>query len=222
MGDLLAQVAFYGLAAAVAAPVAAVVTALILGKSERPVPSAVVFTAGAAVLDVLVTVLFLWALGDTFDNGGDAGAYVDVALGLIFGALGIKAIFSTDSPEDAAARRARADRIAQAKFATLFAAGLAVQVINADALAVFLGGIKEVAEANVSTGQAVIAALVCLICMLIPYYGPVVLYVVSPARASARLGQMIEWMLGNSRALEIWIGLAFGAVFLAKGIGGLA
>jgi threonine/homoserine/homoserine lactone efflux protein len=221
MGDLLAQVVLYGLAAAVAAPVAAVVTALILGKSARPVPSAVVFTAGAATLAVLVTVVFLWALGGSFDSGGDAGAYVDVGLGVIFGALGIKAIFSHDSPEDVAARRARADRIAQAKFATLFAAGLAVQIVNADALAVFLGGIKEVAEANVSNGQATIAVLVCLACMLIPYYGPVILYVASPARASARLAEMIEWMLGHSRALEIWIGIAFGAIFLAKGIAAL-
>jgi len=57
--------------------------------------------------------------------------------------------------------------------------------------------------------------------MLIPYYGPLVLYLVSPARAKTRLAQMIEWMLGNSRKLEIWIGLAFGILFLVKGIGGL-
>jgi hypothetical protein len=29
--------------------------------------------------------------------------------------------------------------------------------------------------------------------------------------------QMIERMLGTSRAFEIWLGLAFGAVFLAAG-----
>jgi len=104
----------------------------------------------------------------------------------------------------------------------LFAAGLAVQVINADALAVFLGGVKEVAEANVSSGEVAIAVLVSLMCMLIPYYGPLVLYAASPARASARLAQMIEWMLAHSRTLEIGIGLLFGALFLAKGTSELA
>jgi cadmium resistance protein CadD (predicted permease) len=221
MAALLGQVVLYGLAAALAAPVAAVVTALILGKSTRPVPSALVFTAGAAALNALVAVVFLWAFGESFDGGGDAGAYVDVALGAIFAGLGIKAIFSKDSPEGDASRRARADQIAQAKFATLFVAGLAVQVVNADALAVFLGGVKEVAEANVDAGQATIAVVVSLACMLIPYYAPVILYLVSPARANARLGQMIEWMLGHSKALEISIGLAFGAIFLVKGIGAL-
>jgi threonine/homoserine/homoserine lactone efflux protein len=221
MGDLLVQVVFYGLAAAVAAPIAAVVTALILGKSKRPVPSSAVFVAGAASLDALVAVVFLWAFGDSFDSGGNGGAYVDVALGAIFAAFGVKSIFSKESPEGDAARRARAEKIAQAKLVTLFAAGLAVQVINADALAVFLGGIKEVAQANVSSGQATIAVLVCLACMLIPYYAPMIIYLASPARANTLLGRMIEWMLGNSRALEIWIGLAFGAIFLAKGIGEL-
>src|SRR5215213_10748061 len=162
MADLLGQVVFYGLAAALAAPVAAVVTALILGTSPRPIPSAVVFTAGAAALDALVAVAFLWAFGGSFDSGGDVGPYVDVALGAIFAGLAIKAIFTKESPEAAASRRARADRIAQAKFATLFAAGLAVQVVNADALAVFLGGVKEVAEANVGTGQATVAVVVSL------------------------------------------------------------
>lgn len=165
--------------------------------------------------------MFLLAFGDSFDGGGDAGAYVDVALGVIFAGLGVKAIFAKESPEGEAARRARADRIATPKFAILFAAGLAVQVVNADALAVFLGGVKEVADADVGTGQAAIAVIVSLACMLIPYFGPVSLYLVSPARANARLGQMIEWMLGQMKALEIWIGLAFGVIFLVKGIGAL-
>jgi len=67
MAALIGEVVFYGLAAALAAPVAAVVTALILGRSNRPVPSAIVFTAGAASLDVVVAVLFLWALGDSLN-----------------------------------------------------------------------------------------------------------------------------------------------------------
>ena len=39
MGSLLVQVAIYGLAAALAAPIGIVVSALILGKSTRPLPS---------------------------------------------------------------------------------------------------------------------------------------------------------------------------------------
>jgi hypothetical protein len=48
MGELILNVLPYGLAAAAAAPIVAVVTALILAHSERPLLSAWVFTAGAA------------------------------------------------------------------------------------------------------------------------------------------------------------------------------
>jgi threonine/homoserine/homoserine lactone efflux protein len=161
MTEPIGQIVFYGLAAALAVPIVAVVTALILGKSGWPI--ALTFTAGAATFDILVALLFLWALGETFDSAGDASAYVDVGLGVIFGALGIKAIFSADSPDADAARRGRAQQIAGAKLLALFGAGLAVQVINADALAVFLDGIKQVAKANVSSGQGTVAILICLV-----------------------------------------------------------
>jgi len=47
---LLAQLVFYGLAAAVAAPVAAAVSAVILSKSNCASVGALVFTAGALLL----------------------------------------------------------------------------------------------------------------------------------------------------------------------------
>lgn len=86
MGSLLVQVAIYGLAAACAAPVAAVVSAVILGKSARPVISTWTFVAGAAFLDVVFAAVILAA--DLFENGGDAGAIVDVGLGVLFVAMG--------------------------------------------------------------------------------------------------------------------------------------
>ena len=79
---LLAQLVFYGLAAAVAAPVAAAVSAVILSKSNRAVVGALVFTAGALLLDVVIVVVVL--ASGAFDDGGDAGAYLDVLLGVLF------------------------------------------------------------------------------------------------------------------------------------------
>ena len=71
MTGLVAQLVLYGLAAAAAAPIAAVVSALILGKSKTPLPSAFTFVAGAALLDAIVVVVFfvLVALGDPGQRG---------------------------------------------------------------------------------------------------------------------------------------------------------
>ena len=216
MSSLLVQVALYGVAAAFAAPIAVVVSALILGKSRRPIVSGWTFAFGAAFLDVVFAVAIL--ASGAFDSGGDAGAYVDVGLGVIFAALGLFAVFGTESPEKDAARQARAEGIATAKLGKLFVAGILVQVINFDAIAVFGGALKEIAAADVTTGQVILATLFGLALMLSVYYGPALVYMLSPARASKLLGRRTEWILGNSRMLEIVVGLGFGAVFLWKGL----
>lgn len=219
MGSLLAQVALYGLAAAAAAPVAAVVSALVLGKSSRPLLGVWTFVAGAAFLVVGFSVVVL--ASGAFDDGGDAGAYVDVGLGVLFLGMGMMALFGSESPEKDAARRARAESIATASLGKLFLAGLAVQVINFDAIAVFGGALKEIAAANVSSGQALAAFLFGLALMLTVYYVPALIYMLDRERATAVLGRMSAWIIGHARMLEIVVGAGFGTVFLAKGLAAL-
>ena len=216
MASLLVQVAIYGLAAAFAAPIAIVVTALILGKSTRPVLGAWTFVAGAAFLDVVFAAVILAA--DLFEEGGDAGAIVDVGLGVLFVAMGLLAVFQAESPERDAARRARAEQIATAKLSTLFLAGILVQVINFDAIAVFGGALKDIGEADLTTGEEVFATAFGLAIMLSVYYVPVLIYMIAPKRAVPLLGRMTEWIVANSRTLEMVVGLGFGAYFLAKGL----
>jgi hypothetical protein len=216
VASLLAQVALYGLAAAVAAPIATVISALILGESKRPLLSAWTFTAGAAFLDGVVLVIVL--ASGIFSDGGDAAAYFDVGLGVIFATIGVLAVFSSDSAEKEVARQARAERIATAGPATLLTAGIFVQVVNFDALALFGGAVKEVAAADVTTAEAAAALLFGLALMLSVYYLPALVYAVAPARASRLLGGLTRWILRNSRAVEIATGIGFGALFLWKGL----
>jgi Sap, sulfolipid-1-addressing protein len=103
----------------------------------------------------------------------------------------------------------------------LFAAGILVQIINFDAIAVFGGAAKEIAEADVTTGEAVFALLFGLAIMLIVYYGPALVYVLVPGRSAVLLGRMTDWIVGNSRAIEVVVGLGFGAYFLWKGLSAL-
>jgi hypothetical protein len=150
MADLLLQMALYGLAAAAVAPIAIVVGALVLGRSKRPVASVWTFAAGAFVLDALI-VNIAWAVFGSADlsSGGDASAIIDTVLGTLFLTLGVVAVFAHDSPEKDAARRARADRVATAPLATMFVPGVLVQIINADAIAVFASRQVEIATGTV-------------------------------------------------------------------------
>ena len=88
MSGLLVDVAIYGLAAAFAAPIAAVVSALILGVSKRPVASAWTFVAGAAFLDVSFSAVML--ASGLLDVSSDARAWIDTGLGVLFLVMGIE------------------------------------------------------------------------------------------------------------------------------------
>jgi hypothetical protein len=215
---LLGQLLLYGLAAAAAAPIAAVVTAFILGKSTRPLASSAAFVAGAAFLCVVFAVVVLALLGSAFESGGDAGAYVDLGLGAVFLVLGILAIFERESPEKDASRRARVERLASAPITTLLGAGIVVQVINFDALAVMGGGLKEIAAAGIAGSGEVLAVAFLIAVTLSPYYAPAVVFAVSPARARPALARMTEWILAHSRVIEIVVGIGFGLIFGLKGL----
>jgi threonine/homoserine/homoserine lactone efflux protein len=218
MGTLFTQLLLYGGAAAFAAPAAAVVTAFILGKSARPLTSAVAFVVGAALLDIAVAVVLLVLLGDRFGEESDAGAYVDIVLGVIFLAIGVLAVFQHESREKEEAQRKRVERLAVAGLGTMAAAGLVVQIINIDAIAVMSGGLKELAEAALGGVAAAFAVAFLLLVMLIPYYGPALVFLVARARARPMLERMTDWIVAHSRALEMGTGFGFGALFLVKGL----
>jgi hypothetical protein len=219
MGSLLAQMALYGLAAAAAAPIALVLSALILAQSKRPVASVWLFSAGAALLDVVVIAiaLVLYNASD-LQSGGDGSAILDCLLGALFLGVAIMAVFSHESPEKDAKQRERAMRIASAPPPRMLVMGIVVQVINIDAIAVFGVGVKEVAVADVSTAEAAVAILFGLALLLLGYYGPVVMFQLFRARAEPMLRAMSEWIMGHARPLEIVTGGVLGLVFLAKGL----
>jgi hypothetical protein len=54
--------------------------------------------------------------------------------------------------------------------------------------------------------------------MLSVYYVPVVFYMINPKRAVPLVGRVTAWIMGNSRMIEVVVGLGFGVYFLAKGL----
>lgn len=223
MGSLLVSLVPYGLAAAAAAPAAAVFAALVLSQAKRPVVAGWVFVAGAAGFDALFAVIVLAALNAVgADSTSDIGDWIDVILGILFLLLGLSAVFTKDSPEKDEKRRARATDLASSDLKKLVVVGIIVQIVNADALAVSAGGLKEITAADVSTLDAVLAVVFLYALVLVVYYLPVVMYAISPTRAAPLLKSFSEWLFGHSRPVEIVTGLALGGVFLVKGLIALA
>ena len=85
-------------------------------------------------------------------------------------------------------------------------------------IAVFGGALKDIGEADISTGQEIVATLFGLAIMLSVYYVPVLIYMIDRKRAEPMLARMTDWIMGNLRMIKIVVGLAFGIYFLAKGL----
>ena len=184
--------------------------------------SGVAFVSGAVFLDVVFAIIILIiAEAAGVDSGsGDLGAIVDTILGAVFVVLGVVAVFAKPSPEKEAAQRLRIEGFASAGFASLFKLGLAVQLINSDALVVYAAGLKEIplAEPPPGIGAVVVVLVVFLLIMLVPYHLPIVLQVVAPRSSQRILGGMTEWLLARTRLIEIVVGLGLGGIFLFKGL----
>ena len=183
----------YALGAMLAAPIVLVVSAVIVTKAKRPIASGVAFVSGAVFLDVVFAIIILIiAEAAGVDSGsGDLAAIVDTILGAVFVVLGVVAVFAKPSPEKEAAQRLRIEGFASAGFASLFKLGLAVQLINSDALVVYAAGLKEIplAEPPPGIGAVVVVLVVFLFIMLIPYHLPIVLQ----ARRSSKLAKDPGW-----------------------------
>jgi threonine/homoserine/homoserine lactone efflux protein len=215
----------YALGAAAAAPIVLVVSAVIVTKAKRPIAAGLAFVTGAVALDVVfaIIVLVIAEAAGADSSGRDLGAIVDTMLGAVFVILGVVAVFSKPSPEKEEAQRLRVEGFASSGFASLVKLGVAVQVINSDALVVYAAGLKEIPLADPAPGVATVVAVlvVFLFIMLLPYHLPILVRVAAPERSQRILGGMTEWLLARTRLIEIVVGLGLGGIFLFKGLSDL-
>jgi len=221
MWNLIVEESPYMIAAMLAAPIVLVLSGLIAGKAERPVRSTSIFVLGAVILDLIFAAVILWLLHVVGISSEDnISAWIDTLLGVLFLVIGIKAAIDRPTEEEKATQRARMEKIAAAKATSLLLAGVLVQIVNADALAVFGSGLKEIAITTPypTAATIVVVVLVFLFVMLVPYHLPIWLYVASPEKAGGKMRAMSAWLLDHAQALEVVVGLGFGALFLFKGL----
>jgi threonine/homoserine/homoserine lactone efflux protein len=212
----------YALGAMAAAPIVLVVSAVIVTKAKRPIAAGLAFIVGAVALDVVFAIIILLIAEATGvdSSSGDLAATVDTILGAVFVILGVVAVFSRPSPEKEEAQRRRVEGFASSGFGSLFKLGVAVQVINSDALVVYAAGLKEIPLADPQPGTATVVVVIAvfLFIMLIPYHLPIDLRLIAPRRSQSILSGMTEWLLARTRLIEIVVGLGLGGIFLFKGL----
>lgn len=99
--------------------------------------------------------------------------------------------------------------------------GALVSVVNFKNLAIFLSAISVLLASDLSTLSKLIIVPLDVLAFCIAVIVPVLIYVSFPAQAHDRLNRFKHGLETHGRAIGIWAPLAFGLIFILRGVSGL-
>ncbi len=203
-------------AASIYPPAVAVVIAL--GRGSQVRSRVLAFVMAAAIVTYATGVLTLFVLSDVGATGlhYTPSAAVNMALGLLLLGLAARlhrprASSAKSSEGSKMERRLQSRRLA-------FVLGLTLYVLPSP---IYIGAVKAIADAKLSTSSQLLALAVTLAVMLWLIELPMLLLLVVPERASSALEQVNAWFLQNGRKLAMFACIGAGAYLVAKGLVGL-
>jgi threonine/homoserine/homoserine lactone efflux protein len=217
MGDLLTSLVPTALVGALAPlPITIVITLLM---SRRGLAKAIAFAAAATGV-LAVTGLVVLATADTSAASSEGGSAVTgtiiAVLGGVLVILGLKQVFDAPDPDAGPPKlMAKLDTMSPAGAGVL---GLIVTVINIKQLGIFVAGVSQIVAADISTADAWIALVILAVVIQLFVIGGIVVYIVARTWATKVLRSFQDWMLRNSRAIAIVLGVGVGVAFLVMGI----
>ena len=88
--------------------------------------------------------------------------------------------------------------------------------------ALSLAAFAELLKANVSTPDAVVAAVVFALTSIVTIVAPVAVVIVAPERSALVLERWKTWMLANSRSIALIALMVIGALLIVRGVYDLA
>lgn len=203
-------------AASIYPPAVAVVIAL--GRGSQVRSRVLAFVAAAVIITYATGVLTLFVLSDIGATGlhYTPSAALDMALGLLLLGLAVhlrhpRQAQDKPSGDSKLARRLQSRRLA-------FVLGLTLYVLPSP---IYIGAVKTIADAKLSTSRELLALAVTLAVMLWLIELPMLLLLVIPGRASSALEQINAWFLQNGRRLGMLACIGAGLYLIAKGLIGL-
>lgn len=99
--------------------------------------------------------------------------------------------------------------------------GVVLSAVNPKNLVLTIGAAANVAQAGVSTGDAVVALTVFVLLASVTIGGPVVLYLTGGAKVAHVLDGWKTWLSTNNATVMSVLLLVFGAVLFSQGLRGL-
>jgi hypothetical protein len=196
----------------------AVAAVIALGRGTQVRSRVLAFVTAAAAVTYATGVLALFVLSDVGATGlhYTPSAALDLALGVLL--LGLarrlhhprRALPKSDGGSKME-RRLQSRRLA-------FVLGLTLYVLPSP---IYIGAVKTIADAKLSTSSQLLALAVTLAVMLWLIELPMLLLLLVPERASTALEQVNAWFAQNGRRLAMLACVAAGLYLIARGLVGL-
>ncbi|MFA5108468.1 MAG: GAP family protein [Candidatus Micrarchaeia archaeon] len=211
MSELLLKIIPLAIASA-ASPVIIAVTLALLSKKSFG-------TLGAFFLGCAVAALILAGIGITFATEDDVVAksmgfspsIFDLALGILFLAIGVKIIL--EKPSGQSNLQGKNKRKSLIKW---FAIGLIGSLTNFDAAILNITAIREIFNSGITTLQKIELLALCDFFLLLPILLPCMIYVFAPAASQRVLTPVAVWLKKYGNYIVGVIFLSFGVFLLLK------
>jgi hypothetical protein len=205
------------LAASIYPPAVAAVIALGRGAEVRSRVFMFVLAAGLVTYAVGAVILYaLVELGATDSRHLTPGAAVDVALGVLLILLAIRLRRKRPDPAAAPASStpSKIERYLESR-RLAFVLGIILYVLPSP---IYIGAVKAIADANLSTSGELAALVGVVAVMLWMVELPMLMLLVVPDRAASTLESVNLWFARNGRSLAIVAAVAVGVYLIVKGL----
>ncbi|HEY2537721.1 MAG TPA: GAP family protein [Solirubrobacteraceae bacterium] len=214
------QALVLALAASIYPPAVAAVIALGRGVDVRS--RVFVFVLAAALVTYAVGALILYALvelGATGTHHLTPSAAVEVALGVLLMLLALRLHRKRPDPAAAASAPAGAstskiERYLQSR-RLAFVLGIVLYVLPSP---IYIGAVKAIADANLSTANELADLVAVVVVMLWLIELPMLMLLVVPDRAADALERINLWFARHGRTIAIAAAVLVGIYLIAKGI----
>lgn len=206
------------LAASIYPPAVAAVIALGRGTEVRSRVFAFVLAAGLVTYAVGALILYaLVELGATGSHHLTPGAALDVALGVLLMLLALRLRRRRPDPAatvPAAGTPSKIERYLESR-RLAFALGIVLYVLPSP---IYIGAVKAIADANLSTSGELAALVGIVVVMLWMVELPMLMLLVVPDRAASTLERINLWFARNGRSLAIFAAAGVGVYLIVKGL----
>lgn len=209
------------LAASIYPPAVAAVIALGRGAEVRSRVFAFVLAAGLVTYAVGALILYaLVELGATGSHHLTPGAALDIALGVLLMLLALRLHRKRPDPTtasasvDAQATPSKIERYLQSR-RLAFVLGIVLYVLPSP---IYIGAVKAIADANLSTSDELASLVAVVAVMLWMVELPMLMLLVVPDRAADTLERINLWFARHGRTLAILAAIAAGVYLIVKGL----